>query len=139
MKKVMVQFIKFGIVGVSNTLISYVTYMAGITWGLHYLLANLLAFVVSVINSYYWNSRYVFKQREGERRSKIKAFAKTVLSYAGTGLLLNSILLAVQVDMLGVAEWLAPLINLIITVPLNFILNKLWAFRTEENRTGEVR
>ena len=45
MKKVMVQFIKFGIVGVSNTLISYVTYMAGITWGLHYLLANLLAFV----------------------------------------------------------------------------------------------
>lgn len=133
MKKLIVQFIKFGIVGVSNTLISYIVYMIGITFGVHYLLANFFAFAVSVVNSFYWNNRYVFKQREGEIRSPLRVFVKTALSYAGTGLVLNSILLAVQVDMLGVPEWLAPLINLVITVPLNFILNKLWAFRAEKD------
>lgn len=134
MKKIIVQFIKFGIVGVSNTLISYVMYMIGIGLGVHYLLANLLAFVVSVINSFYWNSRYVFKREEGKTRSPFSVFVKTALSYAGTGLVLTSILLTVQVDMLGVPEWLAPLINLVITVPLNFVLNKLWAFRSEEDQ-----
>lgn len=133
MKKSIVQFIKFGIVGVSNTLISYIVYMVGITVGIHYLLANFIAFAVSVSNSFYWNNRYVFKQEDGEERSALKAFVKTALSYAGTGLVLNSILLAVQVDILGIPEWLAPLINLVITVPLNFVLNKLWAFRTEKN------
>ena len=134
MKKIIVQFIKFGIVGVSNTLISYVMYMIGIGLGVHYLLANLLAFLVSVINSFYWNSRYVFKREEGKPRSPFSVFVKTALSYAGTGLVLTSILLTVQVDMLGVPEWLAPLINLVITVPLNFVLNKLWAFRSEEDQ-----
>lgn len=133
MEKTMIQFIKFGIVGVSNTLISYVMYMIGIGLGFHYLLANFLAFTVSVINSFYWNNRYVFKKGEGEARSPFKAFVKTALSYAGTGLVLSSILLAVQVDVLGVPKWLAPLINLAVTVPLNFILNKLWAFRSESD------
>ena len=129
MKKSLLQFIKFGIVGASNTVISYVTYLVCVTLGMHYLLASLLGFVLSVINSFFWNNRYVFKKQEGSKRSLVKAFCKTFLSYAGTGLVLNSILLYVQVDVLGWSEQLAPLLNLIVTIPLNFLLNKLWAFK----------
>ena len=56
------QFVKFGIVGVSNTLISYIVYVILVTWGCHYLAASLLGFLISVINAFYWNNRYVFKK-----------------------------------------------------------------------------
>ena len=129
MKKLFEQFIKFGLVGVSNTAISYVVYMLGIQLGMHYLLASIAGFIISIMNSFYWNNRYVFRKEEGEQRSLVKAFIKTFLAYAGTGLVLNNILLVLQVSILRIPEWLAPLLNLIITIPLNFVLNKIWAFK----------
>ena len=125
------QFVKFGLVGVSNTLISYIVYLVGIASGLHYLTASILGFVISVVNSFYWNNRYVFARQEGETRSLWKSFCKTFIAYAGTGLILNNVLLILQVDILRWSKTIAPLVNLLITIPLNFILNKLWAFRKE--------
>ncbi len=123
------QFVKFGLVGVSNTLISYVVYLVGVFVGMHYLVASILGFIISVVNAFFWNNRYVFKTEEGEQRNILESFCKTVLSYAGTGLVLNNILLVIQIDFLSWPETMAPLVNLLITIPLNFLLNKLWAFR----------
>lgn len=123
------QFVKFGVVGVSNTLISYAVYAVLVNLNWHYLLANVAGFVVSVINAYYWSDRYVFKAQEGEGRVWWKAFLKTFISYAGTGLILNNILLVIWVDVAGIHEMLGPVINLFVTVPLNFLLNKYWAYR----------
>lgn len=123
------QFVKFGVVGVSNTLISYAVYAVLVNLNWHYLLASVAGFVVSVINAYYWSDRYVFKAQEGEERVWWKAFLKTFISYAGTGLILNNILLVIWVDVAGIHEMLGPVINLFVTVPLNFLLNKYWAYR----------
>ena len=127
------QFIKFGVVGVSNTLISYVTYVICLAAGMYYLVGSILGFVISVLNSFYWNSRYVFVQEEKDFSSIIQAFVKMVLSYSFTGLILNNILLVVLVDWIHVPEIVAPLVVLLVTIPLNFILNKLWAFRKKGN------
>lgn len=130
--KEFIQFIKFGLVGISNTIISYVVYLIGITLGMYYMVASIIGFIVSVINSFYWNNRFVFTIQEGERRNLLKSFLKTFMAYAGTGLILNNLLLYLQVDILGWPQVVAPLINLFITIPLNYILNKLWAFRKEQ-------
>lgn len=131
------QFIKFGLVGLSNTLVSYVVYLIGIFFGLHYLAASILGFLVSVLNAFFWNNKYVFTVEEGETRSLWKSFCKTFVSYAGTSLILSNILLIIQVDVFQWPEVLAPLINLVITIPLNFVLNKVWAFR--KNKKSEVK
>jgi len=131
------QFIKFGIVGVSNTVISYVIYVVGLLLlqKIHflpqydYLFAQIAAFVISVLWSFYWNSKLVFTLEEGKERSVGKALIKTFISYSFTGLFLSSILLFLWVRVLGISEFIAPLINLLITVPLNFIINKFWAFK----------
>ena len=81
-----------------------------------------------MISLYYWNSRYVFKEKPDEVRNKWKALGKTFLSYGFTGYILNNILLFVLVDMFEVSKYIAPLVTLIISVPVNFLLNKLWAF-----------
>lgn len=125
------QFIKFGIVGLSNTLIGYVVYSACIGVGMHYLLANAIGFIVSVLNAFYWSDRFVFKKGDNEIRNKWMALIKTTAAYASTGIVLNSILLWLLIDQWNFSEYLAPILILIITVPTNFILNKFWSFKTK--------
>ena len=125
------QFIKFGIVGASNTLIAYVIYSICVYLGIHYLLANALGFFISVLNAYYWSDRFVFKKGEGEARSAIWTLAKTYVAYGSTGLLLASILLYLYVDKLHISEYIAQLLVLVVTIPLNFIINKFWSFKTK--------
>ena len=122
-----VQFVKFGIVGLTNNAISYVVYLVLIRLGMHYTPANIIGFTVSVFNSYYWNNKYVFKDEGG--RVWWKTFIKTYISYAGTGIVLSNILLFIWIDFFGISAVVAPLINLIITVPINFIVNKFWAYK----------
>lgn len=122
------QFVKFGFVGLSNTLISYTVYVFLIMLGSHYIVANILGFLVSVINAFYWNNKYVFKVEDGRKRTLWSSFCKTFISYAGTGVVINNLLLLVWVDLLGVHEFVGPIVNLFITIPLNFVLNKYWAF-----------
>jgi len=141
MIRLLTQFIKFSIVGLSNTLISYGVY-AGLTYiGVPYVLASVIGFVVSVLNSFFWNNRYVFKKNDGEQRNPWWTLAKTFLAYAGTGLILSNILLVLFVEKMGVSKYLAPILSLVITIPLNFVINKFWSFRTKrikkENDGGE--
>ena len=85
--EMIVQFIKFGVVGVSNTLISYVLNILvllilvplHITWD--YVLGNLVSFFLSVLWSFYWNNKYVFQSEQGEQRVWWKAFLKTVMYF----------------------------------------------------------
>ena len=126
------QFIKFGIVGASNTLIAYVIYSICVYLGIHYLLANALGFFISVLNAYYWSDRFVFKKGECESRSAIWTLAKTYTAYGSTGLLLASIFLYLYVDKLHISEYIAQLLVLVVTIPLNFIINKFWSFKTKK-------
>lgn len=126
LKKLFVQFVKFGSVGVSNTVISLVVYYILVYFNIHPVIANAGGFVVSVINSYYWNSRYVFKEKT-ETNSK-KAFTKVTASY-GISFIVSTLLIELFVDVMHISKYIAPLLRLLVTVPLNFILNKKWAFK----------
>lgn len=123
--KIIIQFIKFGIVGVSNTLISLLIYYALIYFNINYIVANTFGFIVSVLNSYYWNSKYVFDKSD---KGHLKPVIKTFISY-GITFILSTILLIIMVDYLNISQIIAPILNLIITIPLNFLLNKFWAFK----------
>ena len=134
----MKQFIKFGIVGISNTVISYVLYLMflkvfegfQIFNGYDYFICSLISFVLSVLWSFYWNNRFTFKLEENESRSGAKSLVKTYISYSLTGVVLHNILLYMWVEHMGISKELAPIINLLITIPLNFVMNKLWAFKS---------
>lgn len=126
----LIQFVKFGMVGLSNTLLSTFTYMLCVgLLGWHRQVGNLLGFIIGTCNSFYWNNKYVFA---GERKSiteLLYSFIKMTVSYAATGLVLAAILLELWVQVFHIPEILAPIISLLITIPLNFVLNKLWAFK----------
>ena len=132
------QFVKFGIVGLSNTVISYAVYLASLLFlqkynllsRVDYLVAQFIGFLLSVLWSFYWNRKYVFRA-DTEDIPWLQALLKTYVSYAFTGIFLNSVLSIVWVQILGISKLIAPIINLLVSVPLNFILNKFWAFRSK--------
>lgn len=126
----LIQFIKFGMVGAVNTILSYIITNA-CYYGLHFheQLCNLISFLITVLISFLLNSRFVFRQQEEVRQPWYKALAKVYASYALTELVLMGILLFIQERLLGIPHFIATFLNLCITVPLNFILNKFWAYR----------
>ena len=131
----LLQFIKFGIVGLSNTVISYLlnvivlvlTSSFNVAWD--FVVGNMVAFLLSVLWSFYWNNRFVFTLKEGEHRSFGKALLKAYAAYGFTGIFLNNILSWIWITLLHVSKYIAPIINLIISVPLNFVINKIWTFQ----------
>ena len=129
-----VQFVKFGLVGVSNLVVYYIVYRILLHFGCHYIVANGIGFVVSVLNSYLWNSIFVFKTSDGADRSGTATLVKTFIAYALTGLVLQSLLLHVLIDMLHISEKVAPLLTVCVTTPLNFLLNKFWTYREKDRR-----
>lgn len=133
----LVQFVKFGLVGAMNTVVDYLTYLltlllftkTGLFGNKAYLVSTMLGFVVSFFNMFYWNNKYVFKKKEGETRSLVASFVKLFLSYAVTGIVIRPVCLYLLVDIAGLPETIAPVPVMLITIPLNFILSKLWAFK----------
>ena len=129
-KKSIVQFIKFGLVGCSNTLISVVSCWILIYFGVHYLIANTIGFILGTLNAYVLNNKFVFKAKEEEHRSVAKTGVKVFISY-GISFLLSTILLTFWVEIVHISDYIAPVINVCITTPLNFLMNKFWAFKNK--------
>jgi putative flippase GtrA len=136
LKKALIQFIKFGTVGAINTVLSY-----AITNGAYYLLhlheqiSNIIAFVITVFISFMLNGRFVFTENK-EERNFWKSLLKVYASYSITGVFLTAILLYIEEELLGIPHYIATLMNLVVTIPLNFILNKFWAYKEKGKSEG---
>lgn len=131
----LLQFVKFGIVGVSNNLVHFLVYSVCIRLGVHYIVSNIIAFIISVGNAFYWNNKYVFEG--SENRTWWQALLKTYISYAFTGILLSNLLLALWIEVVGLNAYVALAINLVITIPINFVINKFWAYRSRGEKDNE--
>ncbi|MBR2213478.1 MAG: GtrA family protein [Eubacterium sp.] len=127
-RHVWLQFLGFAIIGCSNFIVQYIVFT-----GCYYLIdfneqiSNICGFFISVFNAFFWNNKLVFK---GKKTFKELVFSllKTYVSYGVTGLILTAALLFVEVQIIHIPAFIAPFINLAITTPINFFLNKLWAF-----------
>lgn len=128
-RALVLQFVKFGLVGVSNTLVSWACYylFLWIDEDL-YMVGTVVGTVVSIYNAFFWNDRFVFKGGDRDRRSRLKRLGKTYVSYGFTSLL-GIALVWIEVNLLGVSKTLAPIVTLVVTIPLNFVINKLWTFK----------
>ncbi|WP_461246928.1 GtrA family protein [Treponema sp. R6D11] len=144
-KRVGWQFIKFGIVGASSTVINTGLYMLMVAW-LWPTIAYGLSYAISTYNGYYWQTKYVFPGEHG-----FKQFVKVFLAYL-PGLVIGVLLvkwltkgfhypfLGINIDGLGVPKIWAQVPTLFVTVPINFLLQKMWAYRRKpiKDEAGEL-
>lgn len=129
LKNLIIQFIKFGTVGAINTVLSYIiTNVSYYVLHWHAQLSNVIAFIITVFISFVLNGKFVFKQ-ENETQNFWKSLLKVYASYSITGLFLTAILLYIEEQLFGIPHYIATLMNLVVTIPINFLLNKFWAFK----------
>jgi len=136
--EILAQFIKFCTVGVSNTGLSYGINVLGLyllrpyhlSWD--FIVGNLVAFLLSVLWSFYWNIKYVFKAPENQKQNIGSALLKTYMAYGFTGICLTNLLSFIWINVFHISKYLAPLINTFICIPVNFLINKYWAFRRKD-------
>lgn len=159
-KKTLIQFIKFGLVGVLNTIVNYVVYALtiAILGTDYYILANVLGVIISIFHAYLWQNKLIFKEEEGgEKRVWWQVLIKTYIAYSFTGLILNNLLLIFWLDIVKIEGFMAPLVeaaaklgltltekeaaayvapffNMFVSIPLNFVINKFWAYRQKERK-----
>ena len=67
-----IQLLKYGLIGVMNTLITLVVFYLMNTWlGLPYGISNVAGYVLGVINSFVWNRTWVFKAKGNIKREAV--------------------------------------------------------------------
>lgn len=167
-KSNIIQFLKFGFIGAFNTIVNYIVYVILVALGAHYIFANAMGFIISVLNAYFWGCRFVFKEDEKkEKRVWWQVLLKTYASYA-LGFFINLALLVVWVDLLNIGQYfgfvgdiiayfsgiftflpdsmtakeiseiMGPVLNAFITIPINFVTNKFWAYR-QKNKPDNTK
>lgn len=122
------QFLKFGAVGLVNTTISISVYYIFLAVDERlYLVGNIAGFLISTLNAYWLNHRYVFGRKDNKTTGRTLLF-RTYLAY-GFALGVSTALLYGLVHCLKVAETLAPLGCLLVTVPMNYLVNRFCVYQ----------
>lgn len=140
------QFVKFALVGVTNTIVSYAIIAVTLFTLDHTVgeqsankfIANVVGWILSVIWAFILSSKFVFKESEdGQKRVWWQTLLKTYAAYAFTGLGVSNLVSYISVDLLGINQYIAPVITLVISVPINFVMNKFWAYKQKDKKPEE--
>jgi putative flippase GtrA len=120
-----IQLAKFGAVGASGYAVNLGVYAALLHAGVHFRAAAVVSFVVSATSNYILNRAWTFRAERGHFGYQGMRF----LVVSGASLLANQVWLTLFV-WLGTGKIVAQAISILLVMPLNFIGNKLWSFRT---------
>ncbi len=108
------EVIRFGIVGVTATILQYLVYVVATRW-MHPTVANTVGYAISFIYNYIASTRFTFRVKSSAKRGAGFAFSH-VVNY-----LLQTACLSFFL-WLGVSKSLAPLPMFCVCVPVNFLL-----------------
>lgn len=132
----LLQFMRFGFVGLSGTILGYLIYLVvlllfqtveGAEY-FDYLIGNVVSWVLGVLWNFHWNRKYVFTDFN-KQVPWLRALVKMYIGYAFSGLIICNILSFLWVELLKIDKAWAPILNLTVTVPINYLMNKFWTFR----------
>jgi putative flippase GtrA len=121
------QFLKFVLVGVANTAVTYLIYR-GLLLFLSYYISYSISYVLGIAFSYFCNAVLVFKQPLSWRSFLSYPFVylfQYLLSLAGTVLL---------VEVWHVPARYAPLFIIVVSVPVTFVLSRFVFVRRRPSR-----
>jgi putative flippase GtrA len=134
LKRDFIQFVKFCFVGGSGVIVNLavfnVTLLAWHTGGggtprAAIYLGNALGFVVSVLTNYYLNRRWTFRSTGAVSRELPRFFAVSVIAYV-----VNLGILTFCLSVLHLGANPSQIVAIACVMPINFILNKLWSFKS---------
>lgn len=120
-----IQLVKFAVVGASGYVVNLVVFaFTHEQFGLHYMLAAIVAFCFAVLNNFWWNRHWTFQAKAGHAGFQAARFFVVSLVALAANLVLLKLLVVA-----GVRPLVGQAIAIACVTPVNFIGNKLWSFR----------
>ena len=124
----LIKLIRFSIVGVGNTLVNWSIFIILNVFGVYYIISNIIAYTIATVNSYIWNSLWVFKYGQGLNiNTSVKFFILNLV-----GLTVNTTIMYILVDILNFNKFIALVIASVLVVIMNYTINKLWVFKEKK-------
>ena len=124
----MLQFSRFSLVGVLNTIVGYGPFFILLGYA-NYMIALVIAHFIGVCHSYIWNRCWTFKSK-GMKTMEFLRFNSVYLAV----LAVNALALAFLVEGLGIKPEIGQLIALPLVTVISFAGHKHWSFRDKEGR-----
>jgi dolichol-phosphate mannosyltransferase len=131
------RFVRFGVVGLSGVVVDMgllflLSDPSMLGWGLTR--SKLIAAELAIINNFIWNDTWTFRDIASHQRGfrhRLQRFAKFQLICLG-GLVLNTVLLNLQFNLLGMNRYLANAVAIGIVTGWNFWLNFKLSWRAAD-------
>jgi dolichol-phosphate mannosyltransferase len=120
------QLVRFAAVGATGYAVNLGVFAACVhVVGIDYRVAAVIAFLVSVINNFWWNRHWTFDARHDHALFQgARFFIVSLVAFGFT-----YVVLIVLVSDAGVSKVLAQAIAIAAGTPLSFLGQKLWSFR----------
>jgi dolichol-phosphate mannosyltransferase len=120
------QFVRFAVVGASGYVVNLAVFAASVhVLNVDYRVAAVLAFVVSVLNNFWWNRHWTFDAKHQHAIFQAARFFTVSLVTFG----FTYVVLVLLVSTAGLPKVVAQAMAIIAGTPLSFIGQKLWSFR----------
>jgi len=117
------QFLKYGVVGLANTLLSVALIVLGDAIGFWHIAAYAVAYAVGAINGYLVNRRWTFRASAPHSQLAVRYFV-----VQGGALVASTALVYLLVDLAGLERVLGQLIAIATAVTGGFFANRRWTF-----------
>lgn len=123
----MIKAMKFAVVGVANTLVDFgmFTLLAELL-SVDIYLSQLVSFLAGTANSYVFNRSWTFKSSQKFWSPVLIRFLLLNLAM----LLFSSSLLWLFYQQMGFHKLVAKACSVVISLAINFVINRLWVFRS---------
>jgi dolichol-phosphate mannosyltransferase len=120
------QLVRFAAVGASGYIVNLAVFAASVhVVGIDYRIAAVLAFVVSVVNNFWWNRHWTFNARDEHAIFQgARFFTVSVIAFGFT-----YVVLVALVNGPGLPKVVAQAIAIVAGTPLSFLGQKLWSFK----------
>jgi dolichol-phosphate mannosyltransferase len=120
------QLVRFAAVGASGYVVNLAVFVFCVhLLGIDYRVAAVIAFVVAVVNNFWWNRHWTFDARhEHALFQGARFFAVSLVAFGFQYVVLTSL-----VGDAGLSKDLAQAIAIVCATPLSFLGQKLWSFK----------
>ena len=126
------ELLLYGVVGVMTTLINIaVFWLCSSVLGIHFAVANVIAWVLSVLFAFFANKIFVFESRSWRRAAVLREAFTFFLSRAAS-LLVDEALMWLFIPVLGWEELPAKVVSNIVVIIINYFLGKFWVFNKKK-------
>lgn len=126
--KLLIQFVKFNLIGVLNTAIDMGTFALLTHFGINIYAANMISYALGLTNSWIWNSRWTFGSKKLDGKKVFGFIAVNLLTLG-----VQTVILWIGRDRMGLNHNVAKLLAIPFGLIINFLGNRFFVFKGSES------